>query len=163
MMVDEDKDVILETLHKKKRMRSENESVLLDEIHNKLPYLFVWPASANEQDHQKIVKQYDHYETEPTLRPNRVVYTSIILGFIKEPYLALGELRVVGAFATRLARKTLLSVLFEAKIALPSLIPSSVDDTLDESIDILERYTKYGFSLEEDGVTVGCGTIPLGS
>ena len=118
-------------------------------IRDKLPCVDQWPENL-EQD--TIAQRY--FDTN--IRPNRFVYASIILKS-NDTYSTLNELKLTGAFSSSNGRQALVDIIGNVRDAGEYRAPCCSDDLL----DTLERYACYAFSIEDDKLSVGCGTIPL--
>jgi hypothetical protein len=88
--------------------------------------------------------------------PNLFVFACIIIQYAaqNDPYAALLRLKQADAFTTNKNRLALLRIIRDARDS-KTLPPCGA------MLDILEKYTTFAFSLEDDRLSVGCGTIPV--
>jgi len=100
----------------------------------------------------RIMKKY----FDPSIEPNRFKYVSIIKIGGHVPYEVIYTLNHTGAFASHNGRQALLGLIRDARNA-----GAHRGNCTNETLDTLERYTQYAFSLEKDE-TIGCGSVDAG-
>ncbi len=116
----------------------------------RLPYIVSLPNHWNQDMETKLFQLY----FDESVRPNVFVMTSIIKLAGNNPYAAIDALKEAGAFSNVNSRKVLLELIDDARKA-----NSYRMDCSDDLLDTVEQYVKYAFSIEEDGQTIGCGSI----
>ena len=124
--------------------------VLLQSIQARLPYIVSLPNNWNQNMETKLFQKY----FDVSIRPNVFVLTSIIKLAGNNPYAAIDCLKEAGAFSNANSRKVLLELIEDARKADTYRL-----DCSDDLLDTVEAYAKYAFSIEEDGQTVGCGSV----
>ena len=121
---------------------------LLDAI----PCLTSLPLDMTVETEHSITQKYFNR----AIQPNRFKYVSIIKLYGQKPNTAVFMLRDSGAFSSSLNRQTLVDLVSDARCDRVYSIECA-NDTLDK----VECYAKYAFSLEADGLTVGCGNVAM--
>ena len=134
----------------KKRSKRSTEHSKPYSIRDKLPCVVQWPEDMDKLTEDAVAQCY--FDTNIT--PNRFVYASIVLKS-SDAYSTLHELRLAGAFSSDNSRQALIEIIDNIRDAGEYRVPSCSDDLL----ITLERYAHYAFSIEDDGLSVGCGTI----
>ncbi len=107
------------------------------------------PEDMDPETEDRIVEKF----FDPSIEPNRFKYVSIMKVGGHEPDEVIYALRQEGAFSSHNGRRALLGLIRAARNA-----GTYRGDCTDETLDMLERYTRFAFSLDE-GETIGCGTI----
>lgn len=121
-----------------------------DEIHDALPCLTGLPDSATDETRRAIMEKF----FDPDAKPRRFRYASIIKQYGSVPNDAILALRTVGAFSSHVGRQALIELVGEARGD-----REHGAECEDETLDKIERYAKYAYSIEADETTVGCGTV----
>lgn len=119
-------------------------------IREKLPCLTGLSDDMNSETGNKVMDLY--FNTNK--RPNRFKYVSIMKLSGHEPYNAIHLLRHAGAFATHSGREALIELIQDARDA-----GLHRGECTDETLNVLERCASCVFSLEQDGLTIGCGRV----
>jgi hypothetical protein len=122
----------------------------VESIGDHLPYLLVYPENWNQEMESKLLQKYFN----ESVYPNHFVMVSIIKAAGNQHDNALENLKQAGAFSYAKNRKALLELIQDARNADKYRV-----DCSDDLLDTLERYAKYAFTIEDDGETMGCGSI----
>jgi hypothetical protein len=110
-----------------------------------LPYVTCWPKDASDAFYQTVCERY--FATDVPV--NRFQYC-ILIHKADSAADAVQCLSQEGAFATYVARCTLLGIICEAR---------NTQWCKSEVLDTLERYCTYAFVL--DGTAMTCGAMPM--
>ena len=121
---------------------------------DRLPCVVSWPEDLGADGENAVADAY----FDPFARPGNLLelaFTVAQYGAKDDPYTALQELKQDGVFATAAGRAALSEVIRAARSASDG---GRTFDLTENTLDTLERYTHFAFSVE-DG-SVGCGEIP---
>ena len=110
-----------------------------------LPCLTGLPEGLSADAEKKILNAYFDTTTEPNL----FTYSAHMIEHRHKPYTLILALKEAGAFASHKGRQALLSLIRNAR------------DSRYESgaLDALEQHAAYAFSMEADGLSIGCGNV----
>jgi hypothetical protein len=130
---------------------SESDLPLLQRIQERLPHVHSLPNNWKRDMEVQVFQKY----FDESVRPNVFVFISIIKTTgNNNNYAAIETLKDAGAFSSAKSRKALIEIIQDARNA-----DSYRLDCADDLLDLVERYAKYAFAIEEDGLTVGCGML----
>jgi len=146
----EDMFILDDIQGKKKRPRLSEPETPLQSVQERLPHVLSLPNNWQKDMEPTLFQKY----FDETVRPNAFVFISIIKTTGNSYSAAIETLKDAGAFSSAKSRLALMEIIQDARNA-----DTYRTDCSDDLLDLVERYAKHAFSIEEDCQTVGCGSF----